>query len=99
MQYTTVTIGSSGTIFPVPAEKTVDFKFAGPVSSVVALLQEIDLGYPDADHDLAGLMVQTTARLGADHIQGTVEVHFSLDSGSPDDAPITAKLTVLVVAT
>ena len=98
MQFVTLAIGGPDVVFPLSTVLVEPFTLAAPANAAGALLQRIDLSYPDGDHNLLSLQIDAITRFVPGQSAGFVEVRFNLDSGSPDDGPIGVALAILVVA-
>ena len=98
MQTVTLHIGGPDRIFPVPTTLTEPFSLAAPATTAAALLQVMDLRYPEGDNDFGAIQVQTVARFVAGQSSGFVEVRFVLEGGDVRHGPIGAELEILVVA-
>lgn len=102
MQFLTLAVGSPELSFPPETTLAMPFTFPLPVRRVHCTLQGIDLGYPEGDHHLAGVVVEP--RVEFDELvsttHGRVLVRFtwrddSTGFGSAYGATLYARLLVV----
>lgn len=102
MQLLPLVIGSPQLSFPPETSLAVAFTFPQPVRRVHCMLQGFDVGYPEGDHHLAAVQVETHVKFDelASTTHGRVRVDFvwrddSSGFGSAYGATLFARLLLV----
>lgn len=84
MQLLPLVVGSPELSFPPETTLAVQFAFAAPVHRVHCLLQGFDVGYPEGDHHLAGVVIEPTVEFDelVSPTHGRVRVRFTWGDAS-----------------